>query len=172
MKSNRQQVILDIVQRGAVASQGDIVRELSRVGIVANQATVSRDIQALGLVKVPDTMLGHRYALPTTVPSSSWSQVAETFRSHVSRVDGSESLVVVKTPPGHAHLVGVVLDGLRRDDIVGTVAGDDTLLVVPRDRKSRNTLLRQLSALLEGQEPVRRRSRTKAAASTAAALSH
>lgn len=166
MKKRRQQSILEIVAAGGVASQGDIVRELAAMGIEANQATVSRDVQELGLVRVPDAVLGHRYALPGGVSTASWSDVEYTLAQHVVKVDGNASLIVLKTPPGHAHMVAAALDRLPGDDIVGTIAGDDTLLIVPRDKRVKKWLMERFASLIEAPS---RRPRMQAGAVVAAA---
>lgn len=155
MKHERQKAILDIVARTPVSSQGDIVAALARAGIAANQATVSRDIHDLGLIKIADPVRGHRYAMPTTPLPRRQDDLTDIFREHVTRVDGNDSLIVLKTPPAHAHLVGVALDALADDAIVGTVAGDDTVLVVPRTDPDRRALRARFEALL----PVPRLSR-------------
>ena len=126
IKRQRQQLILDIVQREAVGSQTELVDALARHGVEANQATVSRDIQELGLVK-----MHQRYARPEAATRTSWDQLAGVFRDHVTRVTHNENVVLVRTPPGRAHMVAVALDALEAAEILGTVAGDDTILVIP-----------------------------------------
>lgn len=155
MKQQRQKAILDIVARTPVSSQGDIVAALARAGIAANQATVSRDIHDLGLIKIADPVRGHRYAVPTAPLPRRRDDLTDIFREHVTRVDGSDTLIVLKTPPAHAHLVGVAIDGLGEDAIVGTVAGDDTVLVVPRTDGDRRALMARFAALVPGARPVR-----------------
>jgi transcriptional regulator of arginine metabolism len=150
MKQQRQEAILDIVALGEVGSQADIVHELADRGITANQATVSRDIQQLGLIRV-----GHRYALPPTSLAGRSEGVDQVLRQHVVKVDGNASLIVLKTPPGHAHVVAVALDALEGDDIVGTVAGDDTLLVVPRDKRVKKALMEQFASLIGTRKGLR-----------------
>ncbi|MHB2015401.1 MAG: arginine repressor [Candidatus Xenobia bacterium] len=126
VKRRRQHLILDIVREESVGSQTELVDALGRHGVETNQATVSRDIQELGLVK-----LHQRYALPDATPRPSWDQLAGFFREHVTRVSHNESVVLVRTPPGRAHMVAVALDAIEAPEILGTVAGDDTIIVIP-----------------------------------------
>jgi transcriptional regulator of arginine metabolism len=141
MKSQRQRLIADIVVRQPIASQEQLVSELARLGQHVNQATISRDIKALGLVKADD-----RYVLPgADRPRMTWDTVVRTLREHVVKIDRSHALVVVKTPPGRAHMVAVVLDGLDLPEIVGTLAGDDTILIVPRTARDLKHLFERLN---------------------------
>lgn len=152
MKAQRQRLVADIVARTPIASQEQLVLELARHGVQANQATVSRDIRELGLVKVPDPTVGHRYAVSAApAPRANWAAVARTLQEHVSRIDHSDTLVVIRTPPGRAHMVAVVLDQLDTPDIVGTIAGDDTLLVVPRHSAQLPTLVERFHGLWQGE---------------------
>src|ERR1700722_6920525 len=101
MKRQRHQILLELVERHALSSQGEVVAALAARGVEANQATVSRDINELGLVKVPDGSGGHRYARPKSVSSAvSWEDLQRTLVEHATQVLANESLIVVKTPPG------------------------------------------------------------------------
>lgn len=150
MKATRQRAILDIITRTPVSSQGEIVSALAQQGIATNQGTVSRDIQDLGLVKVPGPGRVQHYALPGAATPRRRGDLAAVFKEHVRTVDGNDALIVVRTPPGHAHLVAVALDALEDSAIVGTVAGDDTVLVVPRTARDRRALMTRFHALLAG----------------------
>jgi transcriptional regulator of arginine metabolism len=151
MKSQRQKMVAEIVQRLPIANQEQLVFELARHGVHANQATVSRDVKELGLVKVADPTVGHRYAMPNAGrPRTTWDTLGRTLQEHVSRIDHSDTLIVMKTPPGRAHMVGVVIDLLDSPDIVGTIAGDDTLLLVPRQSRMLEGLVERLTQLWLG----------------------
>ena len=126
-KEERRRAILRLVRRRSLHTQQELSQELAQVGIHATQATVSRDIQELGLVR---TSAGYRSA--------------SSLRDHVLSVSVVEFLLVVKTPPGAAHLVARGLDETAVDGVAGTVAGDDTLIVVLADRGQAATLKRML----------------------------
>ncbi|WP_420436151.1 arginine repressor [Candidatus Poriferisocius sp.] len=130
-KNQRQHRIAQILKQESVSSQDHLVQLLSAEGVAATQATVSRDLDDLGAVKVP-TGGGSVYAIPE-LPTE---QVAPD--DHLRRVLGewvvavgfSQNLIVLNTPPGSAHVVGSAIDRSAVDGVLGTVAGDDTVLVV------------------------------------------
>jgi transcriptional regulator of arginine metabolism len=138
----REQAILDIIRHRPVATQLELVAALGERGIVATQATVSRDIQQLGLVKVPLGDGGHRYDRPAALdaaPSAARHALAEAMQVVTGLAPG-EALLVVRTLPGRAAAVAIALDDAAPDGLVGTVAGDDTVLVVARDGAARDRL--------------------------------
>lgn len=130
MKEDRQRAILALVREGPVQTQLDLVRALTERGFSATQATVSRDIQELGLVR---TGSGYRVGTPVSVASE---LVLSMTRVHF--------LMVVRTPPGTANLVARAIDESGLDGIAGTVAGDDTIIVVLEDEDAADSLRRFL----------------------------
>lgn len=132
-KLARHQHILRIIEEREVSTQEQLAAELKRAGFHVTQATVSRDIRELGLVKVASDAR-YRYAAPSgTMPQSALGRAQRAFQDYVVDVAFSGNLLVVKTAPGSASVVAGALDALQLDQIVGTVAGDDALLVVVRD---------------------------------------
>jgi transcriptional regulator of arginine metabolism len=151
-KANRQHRIAKLLGEHAVTSQAQLVELLGADGVSATQATVSRDLEDLGAIKVRVPGGETVYAIPE-LPRA---QVAP--EDHLRRVLGewaadvvsSGNLVVVRTPPGSAHVVASALDRAGIADIVGTVAGDDTLLVVAAEHAGGTnvaTMLRGLAGL-------------------------
>ena len=138
MKRQRQASILEIIRQRDIRSQAELVEALALLGISANQATVSRDLRELGLVRLAD----QRYAKASSPPESEdgWDELHRLFRLYVKELDGNTDLLMIKTGPGAAHMVAAAIDSLREPDVVGTLAGDDTLLVMPRTRKARKEL--------------------------------
>jgi transcriptional regulator of arginine metabolism len=138
-----------MLEEHAVTSQDQLVELLAADGVVASQVTVSRDLEELGAVKV--RMVGGEtvYAIPE-LPKD---RVAP--ESHLKRVLGewlvevahSANLVVLRTPPGSAHVIGSAIDRAGLSDILGTVAGDDTVLVVVAERVGGEAVARRLSEL-------------------------
>ncbi len=131
-KPQRQYRIAASLQREVVASQAQIVDLLAADGIEATQATVSHDLDELGAVK--SRLPGGDVAY--VVPAQPHDQVApaehlrRVCREWVAGVDSSANIVVVRTPPGSAHMVGSAIDRAGWQDVIGTVAGDDTVMVV------------------------------------------
>lgn len=144
-KSQRHRAIATLIREGTAASQENLAGRLGDLGFAVTQATVSRDLEQLGAVKVRrDGRL--LYALPDQLaPASLGSdRLAAVIRDWVRTIDVAGNLVVLKTPPGSAHLVGVALDESALDDVVGTICGDDTLFVAIRDSASAAAFADQL----------------------------
>ncbi len=150
-KDQRQKRIQDIIMRESVSTQSDLVRLLEAEGIQVTQATVSRDINELRLVRLPIGKGRHRYALAQYgAHADVEEQLGRLFQNFVQDVDRGENLLVVRTADGHATGVALLLDRLRRDDIVGTIAGEDTILVVARTTEEGEALMEELHALMLG----------------------
>jgi transcriptional regulator of arginine metabolism len=151
-RPSRERAILEIVADRPVATQEDLARELARRGVEVTQATVSRDVKRLGLVKVADPSGGYRYAVGNGVGggahASGEENLRSAFREFVTGVDGGEAFFLVKTLPGRANAVGVAIDEARRPVIAGTIAGDDTILVIVRKARDRDRARRELEELL------------------------
>jgi len=140
-----------LLARTATGSQERLIALLGRQGFAATQATLSRDLAFLGVVKVPQPGGGYAYALPDSLPRAApaGSLVQDFTRGFLS-LEFSGSFGLIKTHPGHAASVASALDGLAVDAVLGTVAGDDTILVVPRDGVTRAALLKGLREKLPG----------------------
>ena len=131
-KSQRQHVLVRLLGQQVVSSQTQLVEFLAAEGIAATQATVSRDLEDLGAVKVRNPSGDSVYAIPEypierVAPPDHLRRVLGEW---VVEVVASHNLVVLRTPPGSAHVVGSAVDRASLDGVIGTVAGDDTLFVV------------------------------------------
>ncbi len=135
-KALRHHRILDLVSREPMVTQEEMVRRLSQQGLKVTQATLSRDIKELGLVKTADG-----YAVPGTgaeaAPAPSLSRLLREF---VVDVREAQNLLVVKTTPGSAQPVAAALDAESWPEVVGTIAGDDTILVISSDTRNSRQL--------------------------------
>lgn len=131
-KHQRQHRIAKLLESQAVGSQAQLVDLLAAEGVDATQTTVSRDLEELGALKVRVAGGQTAYALPElpTQQIAPADHLRRVLGEWVVEVASSQNLVVVRTPPGCAHVVGSALDRSGLDGIVGTVAGDDTVLVV------------------------------------------
>jgi transcriptional regulator of arginine metabolism len=140
-----------LIAGGKVDSQETLIDLLRREGFTATQATLSRDLKALGIGKVPTLSGGYTYALPEREHSSASNAtfVQDFMRGYVS-LEFSGTLGLIKTLPGHAGSVASALDNLRIRELLGTIAGDDTILVVPRSGVSRPKVLSALRSRLPG----------------------
>ena len=127
----RREKIKQIVIEREVNTQGELARLLTLEGFSVTQATVSRDIKELGLVKEKGKILNYRYALPDNgLNLNVEGKVIPLLKSYVVSVVSSCNLVVVKTLEGHASACGMAIDKLELNGVIGSVAGDDTLLIV------------------------------------------
>ena len=147
MKARRQSAVLDVVQRQPVRSQEQLRRLLRAAGFTVTQATLSRDIRELGLVKG-----GADGAYQASPPASgngsgTASLLSRALGGYLTRVDRVQQLVVIRTGPGQAPLLGVALDGARLPELVGTIAGDDTILAIARDARRARALVKRLEGL-------------------------
>jgi transcriptional regulator of arginine metabolism len=145
MKAQRHNAILRLVREHPIPSQERLRALLARDGFEVTQATLSRDIRELGLVKQPDASGGHRYAAPPDeiVPPPT---LAGFVASLLLRTDGVGPLLVIRTPIGGAGALAAALDRERWPEILGTLAGDDTVLIVSRSPAARRKLARRLAA--------------------------
>ncbi|AEB12356.1 arginine repressor [Marinithermus hydrothermalis] len=148
-KELRHKKIQEIVAREEISTQAELVDRLRREGFNVTQATVSRDINELRLVRVPMGRGRHKYALaPIELEEDVLEELKHRFREFVRDVDRGENVLVVKTAEGHASGIALLIDKLRRDDIVGTLAGEDTILVVARTVEDAKNLLEELEGFL------------------------
>lgn len=131
LKERRQRAIVDLIRSNALSSQEELAERLGSLGFVVTQATISRDLEQIGAIKV---RRGGQltYSFPELAPNRGSPRLAAVFRDWVRSVETASNLVVIKTPPGSAHLVGVVLDQSDLAEVVGTICGDDTIFVACR----------------------------------------
>ncbi|HBZ62971.1 MAG: arginine repressor [Ilumatobacteraceae bacterium] len=148
-KVQRQQLIAKIVSSQNVTSQPKLRELLKKKGIKATQATVSRDLEDLGAVKVRTASGETTYAIPEFEPDrlSPPDQLKRVLAEWVADVQYNEPIVVVRTPPGCAHVVASALDRSRLQGLLGTVAGDDTMLCVANSSYSAKRLAKDIKQL-------------------------
>jgi len=137
MKSQRQFTIKELISAKPIGSQDELRLELKKKGFKVTQATLSRDLQELGVARLPSDD-GFRYALQ---PGASAAILRPAVTTEIITITANESMIVVRTLPGCANVVGEVVDTLRNPDIIGTVAGDNTLLIIPSSiRKTKKVI--------------------------------
>ncbi len=149
-KPSRHRAILALVRAGVIRTQEDLVAELHRKRFPVTQATVSRDIRELGLLRVHDDA-GPRYMAPVAELDAehTMQRLRNAIREHVLGIEFVDLFGIVHTAPGCAPLVGGALDGSRFDEVAGTIAGDDTVLVIARSRPAAQRLLLRLNSMSE-----------------------
>jgi len=139
-KTARQGKILEIVRMHSVRSQEELSSLLGTEDVPVTQSTLSRDIRELGLVKVRG-----RYQLPGSAPPAAPSEhLRRALEQYVMSTGVSGNIVVVKTSPGNAHSIGVVLDAAQWSEVMGTIAGDDTVFVLARNSRAGKKVLERI----------------------------
>lgn len=165
-RSARLERLTELIRNRQIHSQGDLLQLLKRDGVVVTQATLSRDLDELGAIKVRDTEGFLCYALPSEAPEAvEGSRVVRLITELVLHVDRSGDLVMVRTPPGGAQLLAGAVDrfiGAGEETLlVGTVAGDDTILIVARENQGKSVMdaVRKIAEGHGGPDLLKRRSK-------------
>lgn len=156
-KSARQQLIIDLIGRKRVRSQSHLVELLAAEGVDVTQTTLSRDLVELDAVKVRDAAGALVYAVPGeggdrshisgTVSHAAQSRLARLAHELLVSADASANLVVLRTPPGAAQFFASAIDHAEGEDLLGTIAGDDTVLVITREPDGGADVARRFTAL-------------------------
>jgi transcriptional regulator of arginine metabolism len=150
MKARRQSVILDAIQRQPVRNQEQLRRLVRAAGFDVTQATLSRDVRELGLVKGGAAGAYQAPAAAGVAGANGDSRrtlLNRAVADYLTRVDRVQQLVVMRTGPGQAQLLGVALDSARLPEVIGTIAGDDTILVVAPDTRRAQKLVKWIEGL-------------------------
>ncbi len=149
-KDYRQRLITELVEEEFISTQAEIAERLAEKGIKVTQATISRDVTELRLVRVPAAPGRHRYrATPLVQQQDVMHELAQRFQLFVRHLDRGENIIVIATDEGHASGVAFVIDKLDREEIVGTLAGQNAILVVCRSVAQAQSVLEEFEALLE-----------------------
>jgi len=149
VKSQRQAKILEIISNRNIETQEQLLAELQAEGFRGTQATISRDIKELRIVKELTSLGTYRYTISASDLGSSFSARLNTiFRECVISFDYAQNIIVVRTLPGLASAAGSAIDAMNLNTIVGTLAGDDTVMIVMRDTNAAATLCGEIKSLL------------------------
>lgn len=148
MKSQRQSAILDVVEQEEIRSQEQLRQRLSSRGFDVTQATLSRDIKELGLLKrSSDGAYQPAGAEARTSPASALDALGRALSEYLLNIEPVQQLIVLKTGAGQAQLLGLAIDKTRLPEVAGTIAGDDTILIIARNPKSAQAVAKQLRDL-------------------------
>lgn len=132
MKNSRHTKILEIINENVIETQDDLIEKLRESGFAVTQATISRDIKQLGLVKTATKSGGYKYTASKTEASGNEIKFKNIMKETILSAQNAENIVVVKTYSGMANAAATAMDALAADEIVGSIAGDDTIFVVVR----------------------------------------
>lgn len=144
MKSRRLAAIRTLVAAGGVHSQHDLARLLAREGIEATQATLSRDLTELGVLKGPD---GYQLPGATRAVTATEGALANVLRRELLSIDVGGTLIVLKTPVGHGNALAIELDRANLKDVLGSIAGDDTIFLAAGSEPAARRIARFLREL-------------------------
>ena len=135
MKNERQDKILEMVEKYNIETQEELIYRLSLLGFEVTQATISRDIRDLKLTKIMTPRGVYKYVLPKNYDGSNF-RFKSALSESITKVDWALNQIVIKTYPGMAQAIATAIDGIDDADVLGCVAGDDAIIVVSRDAES------------------------------------
>ncbi len=145
-KKERLQIILDIIKEYEVATQEELTEILNKKGLDVSQATISRDIKELNLIKAEGKTIKSKYVKIDTVESIS-PKIIELFKHVTVSIVSVNNLIVIKTLSGNAGTAGMAIDGMHFPQVVGSIAGDDTLLVIAKNEADAQIIVKSLRML-------------------------
>ena len=144
MKNSRQQKILELIKEYDIDTQETLITKLSEAGYNVTQTTVSRDIKQLNLVKGVTAKGTYKYVAPEVRRDSAVPVLNSAITDSVTKIDTACNIVVIKTFPGMANAIAVCVDSLYHESVIGSVAGDDTILLVVADNEAASVLAAEL----------------------------
>ncbi|MEX2501095.1 MAG: arginine repressor [Trueperaceae bacterium] len=148
-KEYRQRLIEELVENEFISTQAEIAEHLAQRGVKVTQATISRDVNELRLVRLPAGNGQHRYrSTPLAAQEDVLGELAQRFRLFVRDLDRGDNLLVVDTDEGHAAGIAYVIDKLDREEVVGTLAGQNTILIICRSVDAAERMLDEFEELL------------------------
>ncbi len=149
MKISRHSKILEIIDNNSIETQEELARQLKKSGIDVTQATVSRDIKELRLIKVLSENGRYKYAAMKEQNAMLTERLIETFAQTVMSIDHSNNIIVVKTFSGAAHAAAEAIDAFDLKEIVGSVAGDNTIFILVRNIENVHPIMEKFRKLMK-----------------------
>ena len=149
MKNIRHNMILEIIEAKDIETQEELAEELKQRGVKVTQATVSRDIKELRLLKVLSSTGRYKYATVEYAERGMNERVIRRLTESVLTIDSANNIIVIRTLAASANAAGEAIDSMKWPEVLGTIAGDNTLLVIVRSNDAVETVLGRFSALLK-----------------------
>lgn len=157
-KTKRLLAIEKIITELEISSQEVLIKKLKAKGIICTQATLSRDLRQLGASRIPDGRGGYRYALIENQNQLPARELSFNIISVIREIVEAKGLMIIKTIPGNANATAYYIDNAGRYEIAGTVAGDDTILLIPRDGSGMKQIHTSLELIFPGlHEQIRKK---------------
>ena len=149
MKTNRQSKIIEIIQKNEVETQDELSALLEKEGFRVTQATVSRDIRELKLTKIPTAGGRQKYAVITDAPENLSQKYERVLREGFLSMDMAQNILVIKTVSGMASAVCAAIDAMKMREIVGSIAGDDTIMCAIRTVDDTYAVMKKIRRIVE-----------------------
>lgn len=149
MKTNRQSKIIEIIQKNEVETQDELSALLEKDGFRVTQATVSRDIRELKLTKIPTASGRQKYAVITDAPENLSKKYERVLREGFLSMDMAQNILVIKTVSGMASAVCAAIDAMKMREIVGSIAGDDTIMCAIRTVDDTYAVMKKIRIIVE-----------------------
>lgn len=149
MKTNRQSKIIEIIQKNEVETQDELSALLEKDGFRVTQATVSRDIRELKLTKIPTACGRQKYAVITDAPENLSKKYERVLREGFLSMDMAQNILVIKTVSGMASAVCAAIDAMKMREIVGSIAGDDTIMCAIRTVDDTYAVMKKIRRIVE-----------------------
>lgn len=148
-KASRQKMIQKIIEKEEIGTQFDLAERLKQHGYNVTQATVSRDIKEIGLIKIPVEGNFSKYSMPVNISVGNIAErMHRMFLDNAVTIDSAENLIIIKTLPGTAQGLAACLDQCGWHEIVGCIAGDDTILIVVREKSLMGEVIARFESLM------------------------
>lgn len=148
MKSERQQKILELIQSQDIETQEELVDILKKMGYDVTQATISRDIKELRLTKVLTETGKYKYAVLSGPEANITEKLIKVFSESIIKFDTADNLVIIKTITGAAQGAAAAIDSLNWPEVVGTIAGDDTIFIATKENAAAEKIVERIKAIL------------------------
>ena len=148
MKNKRHEKILEVIENKNIETQEELAKILNEAGFVVTQATVSRDIKKLGLVKVKGKGSHQKYAPKAASTLVEYDKYVRVLKDAITGMDDAENILVIKTVPGMAMAVAAALDSLRIPEIIGSIAGDDTIMCATKNNRHAKDVMDKIRLMI------------------------
>ena len=148
MKVARHAKILELIDNYDIETQDELAKKLQEAGFTVTQATVSRDIREMRLTKIATTKGKQKYAVTAGINSELAERSVRVFKEAVTKMDYAQNTIVIKTLAGMANAVGAALDNMQENDIIGTLAGDDTVFCLVKTQQQAAAIMERLYRII------------------------
>lgn len=148
MKSQRQIKIRDLITHQVIETQDDLVEQLHNSGFYVTQATVSRDIKELHLIKVPASGGKYKYSMPSDLKFNPLHKLKRSLSDNFVHMDAADNLVVMKCLPGTANAIGALIDNMEWNNLLGTICGDDTILMICKSNQHSEKIVKDIYEMM------------------------